>query len=443
LKTSITYREIWVIAYPIIIGSVAQNLLNITDTAFLGRVGQVALGAGAIGGIFYLISVMLAWGFGIGTQIIIARRNGEGLLKEIGRTFQHGFYFQLPLALALFSLMQFFSGDILQQIIQSEAVYEATREYIRFRSYGIFFACINMLFRGFYIGITKTKVITWTTILMATVNGILDYGFIFGNFGLPEMGISGAALASVIAEFSATVFFIIYTLVKLNGRRYGLYQILRFDDSLYKRIIWVAIPMMMQNFISMAAWLIFFLFIEKLGEQALAVSNIIRSFYVVLMIPMWGFSSATNALVSNLIGQGRQEEVMSLIFKVVRLCALGVLFIVTLGSLFPGAALQIYTNDPDLINASLPALYVVNISALFLAVGFVFFSGVSGTGKTQVSFLIELIVILFYLATAYILADLLRKEIYIVWMAEYFYAFLLGIMSYFYLASGKWKSTKI
>ena len=65
LKTSVTYREIWLIAYPIIIGSVAQNILNITDTAFLGRVGQVALGAGAIGGIFYVhlffVSILLAY----------------------------------------------------------------------------------------------------------------------------------------------------------------------------------------------------------------------------------------------------------------------------------------------------------------------------------------------------------------------------------------------
>ena len=83
MKTSITYREILLIAYPIIIGSVAQNLLNITDTAFLGRVGPIALGAGAIGGVFYLVAAMLAWGFGIGTQIIIARRKGERAYGEI------------------------------------------------------------------------------------------------------------------------------------------------------------------------------------------------------------------------------------------------------------------------------------------------------------------------------------------------------------------------
>jgi len=443
LKTSITYREIWLIAYPIIIGSVAQNLLNITDTAFLGRVGQVALGAGAIGGIFYLISAMLAWGFGIGTQIIIARRKGEQAFGEIGRTFQHGFYFQLPLALSLFSLMQFFSGDILKYIIQSEEICVYTQEYIKYRSYGIFFAGVNMLFNGFYIGITRTKVITWATILMALVNIVLDYGLIFGNLGLPEMGIGGAALASVIAEFSATVFFTVFTLVKLDGKKFNLYKRAKFDEVLYKRIIRVASPVMLQNFFSMAAWLAFFLFIEKLGERALAVSNIIRSFYVILLIPIWGFGSATNALVSDLIGQGRQAEVMSLVMKVVRLCALGVLFIVTLGSIFPGLALKIYTNDPELIRVSLPALYVVNVAAILLAVAFVFFNAVSGTGKTQVSFLIEMMVLFFYLVAAYVLTEILRQEVYIVWMTEYLYAILLGGISYFYLKSGKWKTSRV
>jgi putative MATE family efflux protein len=443
LKTSVTYRQIWLIAYPIIIGSVAQNLLNITDTAFLGRVGQVALGAGAIGGIFYLVAAMLAWGFGIGTQIIIGRRNGEGSFSEIGRTFQHGFYFQLPLTLALFSLMQFFSWDILRLIIKSDEVLLYTQEFIKYRSYGIFFAGINMLFNGFYIGITRTKIITVATILMAIVNIVLDYGLIFGNLGLPEMGIGGAGLASSIAEFSGTVFFIVYTLVNPYRKKFNLFRMARFDEVLYKRMIKLGLPIMLQNAFSMASWLAFFLFIEKLGEQALAVSNIIRSFYVILMIPMWGFGSATNSLVSNLIGSGRKKEVMQVVYKIVKLAAVGVLSIVTLGSLFPDLALKIYTNDPDLIRVSLPALYVVNVAAVMLVVAFIFFNAVSGTGKTQVTFLIEVTVLFFYLILAYVLAEIMRQEVYIVWMTEYIYSFLLGGLSYLYLRTGRWKTSNV
>jgi MATE family multidrug resistance protein len=164
---------------------------------------------------------------------------------------------------------------------------------------------------------------------------------------------------------------------------------------------------------------------------------------VILMIPMWGFGSATNTLVSNLIGRGKQAEVMSLVMKVVRLSAAGVLVIVTLGSVFPGLALKIYTNDPGLITLSLPALYVVNVAALFLAVAFVLFSAVSGTGKTQISFLIEITVLFFYLVVAYILTEILRQEVYIAWMTEYVYAILLGGISYLYLKSGKWHAARI
>ncbi|MBU1370212.1 MAG: MATE family efflux transporter, partial [Bacteroidetes bacterium] len=78
MNLNITYKRIWSIAYPIILGSVAQNFINVTDTAFLGRVGEIALGASAIGGMFYLIFIMLGLGFGTGAQIIISRRFGEG-----------------------------------------------------------------------------------------------------------------------------------------------------------------------------------------------------------------------------------------------------------------------------------------------------------------------------------------------------------------------------
>lgn len=443
VKTSITYREVWVIAYPIILGSIAQNLLNVTDTAFLGRVGTVALGAGAIGGIFYFTAVMLSWGFGIGTQIIIARRRGESAWPQIGRTFQHGFYFQVPLTLTLFSIMQFFSGDILEHILDSPEVFQASQTFIQYRSYGIFFAGVNMLFRGFYVGIARTKVITYTTTVMALVNVFLDYVLIFGKLGFPEMGIAGAALASVIAEFSALTFFTLYTLFKLNGSYYHLYRFWRFDKLLYRRIVLLSLPIMAQNFLSMASWLAFFLFVEKLGEQALAVSNIIRSFYIVLMIPMWGFASATNTLVSGLIGQGRREEVMPLVLKIVRLCFFMVLFMVTLGILFPGAALRIYTNDPVLLEVSLPVLYVVSFAALMLAVAFIFFNGASGTGKTQVTLAIEMVVLTIYLVFTYLVADYYGLAVQYVWTAEFLYAFLLGFLSFLYLRSGRWKSAKV
>jgi putative MATE family efflux protein len=443
LKTEISYGKIWDIAWPIILGSVAQNLINVTDTAFLGRVGEIALGAGAIGGIYYFTAVMLAWGFGIGLQIIVARRYGEGEFTDIGKTVEHGLYFLLPLAVLVFSIMKFLSEDLLGLIIQSADVYGETLRYIEVRSYGVFLVYINILFRGFYVGIARTRVITWTTAVLAAVNIFFDWCLIFGNLGFQEMGIEGAALASVIAEISATVFFIGYTLVRVPLAKYQLFRFARFSRELYFRVIRISLPMMLQNFISLSAWLTFFLFVEKIGESELAISNIIRSFYVVLMIPMWGFSSATNTLVSYLIGQGRREEVMSLIYKILVLCMGGVAAIVVAGFVVPEYALRIYTNDPNLIELARPVLYVVNVAALMLSGAFIFFNGVSGTGKTQVSFAIEVVVLLLYLVFNYFLVYIWQSPIEIVWMSEYLYAGLLGLLSYIYLRTGRWKGTVV
>ena len=224
MKTSITYSRIWNVAYPIILGSVAQNLINFTDTAFLGRVGEVALGAGALGGIFYLAVIMLGLGFGTGAQIIIARRYGEGNLKEVGPVVDHTIGFLVVMAIISYALLQYGSEYILRWFVSSENVFDATVRFLDYRAYGIFFAFLNVTFRAFYVGLAKTKVITYTTVVLAIINIIFDYLLIFGHYGFPKMGIEGAALASVIAEVFALAFFILYTSITIRSSDYGLFR---------------------------------------------------------------------------------------------------------------------------------------------------------------------------------------------------------------------------
>jgi len=442
-KTDITYRRIWNVAYPIILGSVAQNLINFTDTAFLGRVGKVALGAGALGGIFYLAIMMLGLGFGTGAQIIIARRYGEKAYKKIGPVVEHTAVFLFILAVVTFTLLQYGSDALLKHAVKSQAVLDETILYLNIRSFGVFFAFMNMTFRSFYVGLAKTKVITYTTFVMAAVNIVLDYMFIFGKWGAPEMGIEGAALASVIAEAFALAFFIVFTAVTVRFKDYDLFRFVTFSFGRLGRILRVAVPVMMQSFISLSVWFVFFLFIEKLGEMALAVSNIIRSVFVVLMMPIWGFATATNSLVSYLRGKNRDEEVMSLIGKIAVLCFFGVLVIVLIGAVFPKFVMEIYTNDPDMVVMGIPVLYVVSIGALFLSVGFILFNGVSGTGKTNISLMIEIGVLTIYLVYVYQMVFRFDAGVTGTWTAECLYGSLLAILSFMYLRMGNWRKSRI
>ncbi|NQX98150.1 MAG: MATE family efflux transporter [Flavobacteriales bacterium] len=221
MLADISYKNIWKIAFPIIISGIAQNVVNVTDTMFLGQVSNIALGAGGNAGIFYFVLVITGMGFTTGAQIIIGRRNGEKNYNQIGKIVDHSLYFIIPLSIVLFFFMKFLSPFLLERITLSSNILEASLNYLSYRSFGIFFAYINFVFIAFYVGTTKTKILMPITIVMMLSNVFLDYSLIFGNFGFPKMGIKGAALASVISEAVALLFFIIYTLKKIDLNKYN------------------------------------------------------------------------------------------------------------------------------------------------------------------------------------------------------------------------------
>ena len=148
--TSYTYKDIWLIAYPILISLIMEQMIGITDTAFLGHVGEIELGASAIAGVYYLAIFMIGFGFTVGSQILIARRNGEGNYRVIGNIFYQGIYFLMLMSLVIFILSQVFSEQILGMLVSSDRIVGAATDYIRWRVYGFFFSFIGAMFRAFF-----------------------------------------------------------------------------------------------------------------------------------------------------------------------------------------------------------------------------------------------------------------------------------------------------
>jgi len=257
------------------------------------------------------------------------------------------------------------------------------------------------------------------------------------------MGIRGAALASFIAEVSGSIFFIIYAIRKTGIEKYLLFKISPWSGKLLKSISLISIPMMIQYFVSLGGWFIFFLFVEKMGEHNLAISNIIRNAYVFLLIPVWGFASASNTLVSNTIGKGNIEEVLHLMYKVVGFCSLILVVMVGISLVITEPIITIFTNDASLILDSIPVFQGVAAAAIFVGAGITIFNAVSGTGKTIVALFIEVSVIIFYLTFVYFVSRIPNIDINIVWTSEYIYGILIAIISLIYMRYGNWKSENI
>lgn len=196
-----SYKRILAIALPILVSVLMEQLVGMTDTAYLGRVGEVELGAAALGGIAYVVVFMLGLGFSIGVQIIIGRRNGEGAYTSIGSVFYHGLFFLLLLSLVLVVFVFFFGDRLMNSLISSPEIASASDIYLTWRMAGIPFAFITLVFRAFYIGTTNTRTLTLNSLVMVFSNVVFNYVLIFGKFGFPALGIQGAAIGSALAEF--------------------------------------------------------------------------------------------------------------------------------------------------------------------------------------------------------------------------------------------------
>jgi len=429
-------RNIFKITYPIFLTLLAQNVINVTNTAFLGRVGEVELGASAIGGVLYFAVYMIGFGFSQGAQILIGRRNGEKNYAKIGPIFNNSLLFNFILSLIIFALSVKGVPNIMKLLVSSEHVYKSSVEYMDWRIYGFLFAFLNVIFRGLYVGITQTRILTTSAVLMAITNIFFDYTLIFGHFGFPVMGIAGAGLSSVIAEAVTFVYLVLHTIYRTDIKLYGLFEFKKVELKTILSILNLSIFIMFQYFISISTWFMFFIFIERMGERPLAVTNIGRSMYILLMIPGSALATTVNTLVSNLIGAGRKEEVLPFIKRIIGISLLIIVPMIMVTFAFPTLFARIYTDDISLITACLPVMRVVSVAILFCAVGSIVFNGVSGTGNTRTAFFIEFLTLFFYIGYVYYTAIINPSSVAVVWMSEFVYWSIVGGLGYWYLLKG-------
>lgn len=438
-----SFKNIVAVTLPIIIGGLSLNIVGITDTIFLSWLGEVELGAVGNANIFYFIFAFVGMGFTTGVQIILGRRNGQGLLREIGRNFDQGIYFILFYSsLAVVSIL-LASAFLIPLLVSSNEVLAGIQEFLRMRSWGIFFTLLNMGFISFYVGIAKTRVIAVLMPIASGLNIILDYGFIFGNLGLPQLGISGAAMASNISEGVGTLLLLVYTIRNVDLKKYDLFRFRAPNLSLLKHQLNLSSPLMLQNSLTLMAWFTFFSLIESLGERELAISHIVRSLYMLITFPLFSLGDATNTLVSNLIGRGEDESVFKLLKRVIVIGFGFNILVLIVSFTFSDEIIGVFANDPALIEAAKPTFYIVNAVLFLFCAGILSFRALSGTGLTRTSLGVEGMSVLIYLSYAYFVSKELKMGLEMTWTSEFIYFSFLLVGSLYFLRKRAWKQVDV
>ncbi len=444
MNLNTSYKQILSISVPIMLGSAAQNIIVLCDNVFLYHYNSVDFAAAGLVGVFYLIIASIGYGFSRGGQIIIARKFGGKKYKGVGNAFQSLILFEFALSLLLFLFLHFGIESFFKLFIVDPDILSKCVEYINYRSYGIFFSYLGVSLISLYTGIANTKFIIYDTIVLILANIAFSYIFIFGKLGVEPMGIAGAALASTLAEILAFVIFILYMMWDKSIRRYDLLALKTLESKEVMNMFKISIPIVFQSILSIGSWFIFFSFIENVGQRELEISNILRTVYLLLSIPCWGFSAGINTLVSGFIGNKKRQAVLPIIIKTAKLNLLITMAIAVPIALFPEFFLYPIFGKEDMTLILLTKPYFpMLLGILFVfGIGGIFFNGLIGTGHTQTALRIQTIFTVFYIVYSYLMIKLYYIDLNWAWAAEIFYWIGITLMSYLYLKTKKWHFLK-
>ena len=443
LQLTSGYKQILMMALPISLAMLVPQINFITNNIFLGALGEQELASAGITGVYYLIFAVIGNGLNNGLQALIARRAGQNLPKEIGRLFFNGVWVALGVAALGIGATYLFAPTVLRMFIHDPLIANQVIDFLLIRIWGLPFLYLYVMRNALLVGTNQTRFLVWGTLAEAVVNIVLDYGMIFGHYGLPSIGFNGAAYASIIAEASGL--FVIYAVIHFKGihKTFAFFEQTKIDFSSIKLILTMSAPLILQFAISIMSWEYFYILVEHHGPRALAISNTMRNIFGLFGIFCWAFASTTNTMVSNIIGQGKTEEVMPLIKRIVKL-SLGIsLFIFLILNLVPEFFLSFYSQGDEFVAEAIPIVRIVSVALLMMSVGTIWLNAVTGTGNTRVNLLIEFITILIYCVYVFLVLEHWNLSIAWGWGSEWVYWISMFSMAFFYMRSGKWKGKKI
>ncbi len=440
LQFEVSNRQILKMALPISLALLVPQLNLITNNIFLGHYNQQALASASITGVYYLLFAAIGFGLNNGLQSLIARRAGENRPQEIGKLFSQGIYISLAIAVTGIILTWFVAPAVFRYTIKSDITYQQTVSFLQIRILGLPFLYIYQMRNALLVGTNQSRFLVAGTLAEAVANIFFDYTFIFGKLGFPALGFNGAAWASIIAEF--TGMFVIFLVIHFKGigKRFSLFQSFAWDPVTSVSILNMSAPLMLTHAISLIGWVFFYLMVEHHGELPLAISNVMRNIFGFFGIFNWAFAATSNAMVSNVVGQKKNELVIPLIYKIVKFSAGFSLIIAITLNLFPGMFLSVYGQQGNFITDAIPVVRVVSIAMVLLSVSVVWLNAVTGTGNSHITFYIEIVAVLLYSIYVYLTLEVYKLSITIGWMSEFVYWITLLTFSYFYMRSGKWKN---
>lgn len=376
-------KRVFALAWPLIFESFLETALGIVDTLLVARIGEFAIaGVGAaIQVLFFVIAVLSA--LGVGSAVLVAQAVGAKRFKHAGELARQSFFWGIIISIPLAVLGIFFSGQITAVFRLAPDVAAVAQGYLEITMGTAVVMTSRFLLGGVMRGAGDSRTPMLVTLGANIINIILSYGLIFGEFGLPELGVLGSAWGTLIARSMALLVILIVLWHGRNGVSIRGPVLVKPDFQIARQVLNIGVPAALEQVLVTSAFSALTIAVAGLGTMTLAAHRITMNALSLSFLPGFGFSMAATALVGQCVGANRPDEGAAAGSIATRW---GLLWMSTVGLivfLFGTPIMGFFSDDPNAIAIGTSGLRVVAAAQPFWAVIFIQAGALRGTGNTK------------------------------------------------------------
>lgn len=434
-------NRILALALPIIGGMTSQNILNLVDTAMVGRLGDEALAAVGLGGFINFMCIAVITGLSSGVQAIAARRYGENKHTETAVPLNGGLLLAITLGIPITIITVLLAPVIYGLLMVDQAVLALGVPYLQWRLAAAVFIGMNFAFRGYWNGINRSGLYLRTLLVMHGINIVLNYCLIFGNFGFPELGVTGAAIGTTVSVICGTAyyFYLGFRHARGNGFLHGVPK-----PEQLKMMLRQTLPSSLQQFFFAAGLTAMYWIIGMIGTKELAAANVVVNIMLVCILPGIGFGLAAASLAGQALGAGNPNDAKAWGWDVAKLGFVVIALMAMPMWLAPDLIMSVFVKDPDTLAIGRLPLQIVGIAIAFDGVGLILMNALLGVGAA--SFVMRVSMIsqwLFFLPIAWFIGPHLGYGLLAVWAVQFVYRFAQGLIFARKWQGGAWAQIKV
>ncbi|WP_299080962.1 MATE family efflux transporter [uncultured Paraglaciecola sp.] len=436
-------RAAFLLSVPMVLEMMMESVFAITDIFFVAALGSSAIAVvGLTEGIITLLYAV-AIGLGMAVTATVARRVGEDNIDGANHVAAQTIWLGLGVALAVGIPGSIYAIDLLQLMGATKDVALQGEGYASVMFGGCISILFLFLFNAIFRGAGDAKIAMKSLWLASGINIVLDPMLIFGIGPFPEMGLTGAAVATTIGR-SIGVLYQLYHLFSIKGKIQVCLDKLKLDFAVIGGLLKVSVGGVLQFLIATASWVFLVRIVSHFGSDAVAGYTVAVRVMMFAILPAWGLSNAAATLVGQNLGANQALRAEQSVWAITKYNLIFMLFVAVVFYLFSSNIIKLFSEDNQVIFYGAQCLELIAYGYGFFAIGMTLVQAFNGAGDTMTPTAINFVCYwLLQIPIAYWLAVTLQMGPSGVFLAISIASFFIAIGSVILFRVGRWKTIQV